>query len=99
MNMSYGEHSHWSNTGRLGELMAEVVNKHGVIFVVSAGNAGPALFTIGTPPDISTNTLIGVGAYVSPEMMVGMFCLFVHATYSRIRMTQQRLYYRIPLGA
>ncbi|TRY75766.1 hypothetical protein TCAL_12592 [Tigriopus californicus] len=73
MNMSYGEHSHWSNTGRLGELMGEVVNKHGAIFVVSAGNAGPALFTIGTPPDISTNSLIGVGAYVSPEMMTSIY--------------------------
>ena len=24
INMSYGEHSHWSHTGRLGQLMAEV---------------------------------------------------------------------------
>ena len=69
--MSYGEHSHWSNTGHIGDLMGEVINKHGIIWVVSAGNAGPALFTVGTPPDISTNTAIGVGAYASPDMMVG----------------------------
>jgi tripeptidyl-peptidase-2 len=73
INMSYGEHSHWSNSGRIGELIGEVINKHGIVWVVSAGNAGPALSTVGTPPDISTDTMIGVGAYVSPEMMTAMY--------------------------
>ncbi len=73
INMSYGEHSHWSNTGRVGELMGEVINKHGVIWVASAGNDGPAMSTVGTPPDIATNTVIGVGAYVSPEMMLALY--------------------------
>ena len=27
INMSYGEHTHWANAGRLGQLMGEVVNK------------------------------------------------------------------------
>ena len=40
INMSYGEHSQWSNAGKIGELIGEVVNKHGVIWAVSAGNAG-----------------------------------------------------------
>ncbi len=66
--MSYGEHSHWSCTGRIGELMGEVINNHGVIWVASAGNDGPALATVGTPPDIATNSVIGVGAYVSSEV-------------------------------
>jgi tripeptidyl-peptidase-2 len=26
INMSYGEHSHWSNTGRIGDLMHEVTS-------------------------------------------------------------------------
>jgi hypothetical protein len=28
---------------------------------------------VGSPPDISTNVLIAVGAYVSPEMMTAMY--------------------------
>ena len=34
---------------------------------------GPALCTVGTPPDVASNTMIGVGAYVSPEMMMAMY--------------------------
>lgn len=75
INMSYGEHAHFSSSGRIGELMNEVVNKYGVIWVASAGNHGPALCTIGTPPDISTSIIIGVGAYVSPDMMVAEYSL------------------------
>jgi len=73
INMSYGEFSHWSNTGRLGDLMNEVVSKHGVSWVASAGNNGPALCTLGTPPVIKDDVMIGVGAYVSPEMMTSMY--------------------------
>ncbi|XP_050432154.1 tripeptidyl-peptidase 2 [Adelges cooleyi] len=75
INMSYGEHSNWSNAGRIGDLMNEVVDKHGVTWVASAGNHGPALCTIGAPPDISKTTIIGVGAYVSPEMMAADYSL------------------------
>ena len=73
VNMSYGEYSHWSNTGRIGELMSEVINRYGVVWLASAGNDGPALCTVGTPPDIATNSVIGVGAYVSPEMMTALY--------------------------
>ena len=38
-----------------------------------SGNDGPALCTVGTPPDIQCNTVIGVGAYVSPSMMTAMY--------------------------
>ncbi|KAH8353988.1 hypothetical protein KR067_007682 [Drosophila pandora] len=75
INMSYGEHANWSNSGRIGELMNEVVNKYGVVWVASAGNHGPALSTVGTPPDISQPSLIGVGAYVSPQMMVAEYAM------------------------
>lgn len=60
---------------RIGELMNEVVNKYGVVWVASAGNHGPALSTVGTPPDISQETIIGVGAYVSSEMMVAEYSM------------------------
>ncbi|XP_076246823.1 tripeptidyl-peptidase 2-like isoform X2 [Calliopsis andreniformis] len=75
INMSYGEHAHWSNTGRIGELMNEVIDKYGVTWVASAGNLGPALCTIGTPPDISSSSIVSVGAYVSPDMMVAEYSL------------------------
>lgn len=60
---------------RIGELICEVVNKYGIVWVASAGNHGPALCTVGTPPDISQNVIVGVGAYVSPEMMVAEYSL------------------------
>ncbi|XP_052750158.1 tripeptidyl-peptidase 2 [Galleria mellonella] len=75
INMSYGEHAHWSNAGRVGETICSVVNEYGVSWVVSAGNHGPALATVGSPPDIEQAVLIGVGAYVSPEMMSAAYSM------------------------
>lgn len=75
INMSYGEFSHWSHTGRIIELMNELVNDYGVVWVASAGNHGPALCTIGTPPDINQLSCVAVGAYVSPEMMEAEYSL------------------------
>ncbi|XP_066157913.1 tripeptidyl-peptidase 2 isoform X2 [Euwallacea fornicatus] len=75
INMSYGEHAHWVDTGRIGELANEIVNKYGVIWVSSAGNNGPALGTISTPSDINDEPIISVGAYVSPEMMMAEYAM------------------------
>ncbi|XP_053618070.1 tripeptidyl-peptidase 2 [Plodia interpunctella] len=75
INMSYGEHAHWSNAGRIGDIICSVVNRYGVSWVVSAGNHGPALCTVGAPPDIAQPVLIGVGAYVSPEMMSAAYSM------------------------
>ena len=43
INMSYGEAVAFANTGAFIKLADELVRKHGVIFVSSAGNNGPAL--------------------------------------------------------
>ncbi|CAF4861656.1 unnamed protein product [Pieris macdunnoughi] len=75
INMSYGEHAHWSNAGRIGDIISSVVNRYGVSWVVSGGNHGPALATVGAPPDIAHPVLIGVGAYVSPEMMSAAYSM------------------------
>ena len=60
-----GMHLHlWCNqTGSC----VQVVHKHGVIFVSSAGNAGPALTTVGAPGGTSS-AILSIGAYVSPAM-------------------------------
>ncbi|XP_050669652.1 tripeptidyl-peptidase 2 [Leptidea sinapis] len=75
INMSYGEHAHWSNAGRVGDMIGAVVRGYGSSWVVSGGNHGPALGTVGAPPDIAHPVLIGVGAYVSAEMMSAAYSM------------------------
>lgn len=53
----------------------EVVNKYGISWVASAGNHGPALATVGVPPDFHSDSIIGVGAYVSPDMMMAEYAM------------------------
>lgn len=57
---------------RTWELFEEMINKKGVTMMVSAGNRGPALSTMGTPP---TQNAIGVGAVVTPKMMEAEYSL------------------------
>ena len=75
INMSYGGADAFPDTRyRNGQLAAEIVNKHNVIFVASAGNDGPALSTVGSPGG-TTSALIGVGASISPEMMTAQYAV------------------------
>lgn len=72
INMSYGGPTTDPDSGRLPGLYSEIVNKHGVIFVCSAGNSGPALSTAGGA-GATTSAIFGVGAYLSPAMMAAQY--------------------------
>lgn len=67
VNMSYGEKTSSPNYGRFVEAAQALVKKHGMIFVSSAGNAGPCLTTVGSPGG-NEEYMIGVGAFVLPSM-------------------------------
>ena len=79
-NMSYGEACSLTNTGQFIELVRDqVVNKSNVIFVTSAGNAGPALTTVGAPGGFSSG-IISVGAYVNHSMMDAEYAMLERVT-------------------
>ena len=68
INMSYGEPTSTPNKGWFIEQVNELIHEHGVTFVASAGNAGPALSTTGAPGG-TTSSILAVGAYVHESMM------------------------------
>lgn len=67
INISYGEPASMANSGRIAELVNEIVDS-GVIFVASASNSGPCLTTTGSPGGTAFGA-IPVAAVYTPSMM------------------------------
>jgi tripeptidyl-peptidase-2 len=74
INMSFGGSTPSPDEGRVLELYREIVNEHGVTFVLSAGNNGPALSTVGSAGG-TTSHLLGIGAYLSGSMMTAQYSI------------------------
>ncbi|OTF72221.1 tripeptidyl-peptidase, partial [Euroglyphus maynei] len=74
INMSYGEPGHFAE-GRVFDLVHDLINKHGLIYVVAAGNSGPALTTLGALSAMQSDKIISVGAYVTPDMMMAEYSM------------------------
>jgi len=72
INMSYGGAAPRPDVGRIYQEYSKIVNRHGVIFVSSAGNNGPALSSVGSPGG-TTSALLGIGASVTPQMMLDQY--------------------------
>ena len=71
INLSYGEPYWQSDSGRVAQTFSDAVHKWGMTVFTSAGNDGPALSSLGSPGTLSS--LITVGAFVSPDMMVEQY--------------------------
>lgn len=69
-NMSYGEDGAFlcEDKGAFAQALQCVIREHGVCFVSSAGNNGPALTTVGQPGG-TTSGVLSVGAYVNEGAM------------------------------
>lgn len=72
INMSYGEPTISPDKGRILSAFSKLVMDHNVVFVASAGNAGPALSTIGAPGG-TTGKILGIGALQLPELSVSAY--------------------------
>lgn len=74
INMSYGEPTSRPGFGRVIEAARWAALERGVIFIASAGNAGPALTTVGAPGGASSH-VIGVGAIATQGMMDDLYSM------------------------
>ena len=79
VNLSFGEFANLDNYGRFTEMCEKAVHKHGIVFVTSAGNNGPALTTGGAPgtPSLGSNRFICIPSHVCcpMHMHAGDLCM------------------------
>lgn len=73
INLSFGEYANVDDYGRFTAMARLAVQRHGLIFVTSAGNNGPALTTGGAPG--TSDMAIAVGAFASAQMMGPQYSL------------------------
>jgi tripeptidyl-peptidase-2 len=71
VNLSYGEPSWQSDSGRVAQVFSDATRKWGMTVFTSAGNDGPALSSLGSPGTLSAP--ITVGAFVSKDMMIDQY--------------------------
>lgn len=64
----------WDDQGKFVRVAEQIVNKHGIVFVASAGNNGPALSTVGAPGGTSS-CIIGVAALATQSLMTPAYSL------------------------
>ena len=74
INLSYGEATSWDNYGEYIKQAEIMVRKHGIIFVSSAGNNGPAVSTVGCPGGTSS-CCIGVAAIATQSLMTAAYSM------------------------
>ncbi|KAJ1618285.1 subtilase family-domain-containing protein [Pavlovales sp. CCMP2436] len=71
--VTLSEYASVDNAGRFAAMAERAVHKHGLIFITSAGNNGPALSTGGAPG--TSDAPIAVGAFASAAMMEAQYSL------------------------
>jgi tripeptidyl-peptidase-2 len=74
INMSFGEATSWDNYGAFVRQAEILTRKHGIVFLCSAGNNGPALSTVGAPGGTSS-ACIGVAAYATQSLMTAAYSM------------------------
>jgi tripeptidyl-peptidase-2 len=73
-NLSYGEDAAFHNKGTWIKSLQDSIEKHNIVFVSSAGNAGPNICTVGAPGGTSSS-VISVGAYATASMIKAEYAL------------------------
>jgi tripeptidyl-peptidase-2 len=89
VNYSFGEDVRLLNTGEMIDQLRRMtdrlalahssqlhtcVHRHGIVFVSSAGNSGPALSSTGSP-GASCDCAYGIGAYLTSSMVTSMYSM------------------------